>query len=133
MAETALSIIPERKSTLQTRAARDVLSDYVDYRASVLTDGSVDDKRKLVELQMRLIGAEADKKLDPNANLPTFNFVFHNGIHASIEPALQVQDITDVQPKEEPQLLQVQTQPPPTLEASGLDALLGDIDRKLGL
>ena len=78
----------EQKAALQTRAAEDVLGDYKEYRAAALTDGSIDDKRKLVELQMRLIGAEADKKADPNANLPVFNFVFHSG---GMQATMQVQ------------------------------------------
>lgn len=139
VAETLPSIIPERIRAIQHHAALYALSDLVAWRERVHTDGNVDDFRKLVEFETRMFGAEPDKKVDPNANLPVFNFVFHNGIHATIEPApgpAATADVTDVQAKGEddvPYLEVVQTKPPPTMDSSGLDELLGDIDQRLGL
>jgi len=51
----------------------------VDYLDSLRTDGTVDDKRKAVELAIRALGLETEKKQDANAALPVFNITFHNG------------------------------------------------------
>lgn len=88
---TELTNIIERRTELQARAAEDVLDDYKHYREEVLTDGDADDMRKLVELQMKLIGAEADKKGDANAHLPVFQFVFHGG---AVEATIQASPVT---------------------------------------
>lgn len=49
------------------------------YLEQVEIDGSVEDRRKGLEFEMRVLGLEAEKKQDPYANLPVFNFVFSNG------------------------------------------------------
>lgn len=127
------SIIPEQKAALQARAALDVLADYKIYRTEVLTDGDADDMRKLVEMQMKLIGAEADKKQDQNSNLPVFNFIFHGG---SVQAVLQAEPPPLVEVVEATPLLSpfpdpgaVETCPRDVLD---LDALLADIDAQLG-
>lgn len=132
MTSTALVSIAKQKTALQERAAAHMLVDYEDYRDAVSTDGSVDDKRKLLELQMRLTGAEMERKVDQNAHLATFNFVFNNGITATMVPAptevvdMGMADVVDVEPTETPP-------PPPgvrpmTVEMMDVDAMLGDLD-----
>lgn len=103
--------IATAKSELQERAARDIVEDYKDYRTSVLTDGGPEDKRKLVEMQIRLIGAEVDKKGDGFGSLPVFNFIIHRGDQpteitpsARHEPAADVVDVEPIEPVQQLQL-----------------------------
>ena len=123
--------ISTAKTAVQERAAKDLLGDYAQYRREVLSSDDVDAMRKLVEMQIRLIGAETDKKQDQNAHLPTFNFVFHHGgVQAT------VQQVEVVQPAEAPgapsQALPTPSPAtpatPPTLD---LDDLLTSLDADL--
>ena len=91
-----LSVINEAKNALQTRAAEVLLQDFKEYRTAVITDGTVDDKRKLVELEMRLTGAEPDKKADPFGNLPVFNFII-NRSHDGTTPDSTAEQVTEIQ------------------------------------
>ena len=68
------SLIATEKARLQERAAQDIYADYEDYRQEVLTDGNAEDKRKLVDMQMKLIGAEMDKKSGVYDGLAVFHF-----------------------------------------------------------
>jgi hypothetical protein len=88
-----LSVINEAKNALQTRAAEVLLQDFKEYRTAVITDGTVDDKRKLVELEMRLTGAEPDKKADPFGNLPVFNFIINRGQDVPAQQAEPMQTV----------------------------------------
>lgn len=130
--------IATAKSQLQNRAANDILEDYKDYRSSVLTDGGPEDKRKLVELQIRLIGAEADKKGDGFGSLPVFNFIIHRGDQdTKVQPTvLQEVDVVDVEPVqqlqlEEPKEPLVITQPHVVPEQK-LGQLLSDLEGLFG-
>ena len=124
------SIIPERKDTLQQRAARDILGDYLEYRKMVAMDGTVDDRRKLTELQIRLIGAEVEKKVDPNANLPVFNFIINGGSQPmQLTPHMPVLDVhvTEVSATV-PEAVEPEQANPDPLGAAGLDALLSFLE-----
>lgn len=130
--------IATAKSQLQNRAAEDILEDYKDYRSSVLTDGGPEDKRKLVELQIRLIGAEADKKGDGFGSLPVFNFIIHRGDQDTKvqQTVLQEVDVVDVEPVqtlqlEEPSEPLVITQPH-VIPEQKLGQLLNDLDGLFG-
>ncbi len=139
MTSTNLTTLADSKDLLQRKVAEHIHSDYIDYRTSVLTEGDIDDKRKLFELQAKIIGAEADKKADPHANLPVFNFIIHRGtVQATLqepEAPLTIQaprkrkkrtkqavDIEDVQPLE---LLPVTTA---GNSAEAVDELLSNLD-----
>lgn len=77
--------ITQQTQTLQTRVARNLVGDYEEYRAAVLMDGSVEDKRKLVEFSARITNAEIKTPQDPNANLPVFNITIgQSGIQAEL-------------------------------------------------
>lgn len=52
---------------------------YVEYREKLAAGGTVEDYRKAVEMHVKTLGLEAEKKTDPNAGLPVFNFIFENG------------------------------------------------------
>ena len=132
--------IATAKSELQERAARDIVEDYRDYRSSVLTDGDPEDKRKLVEMQIRLIGAEVDKKGDGFGSLPVFNFIIHRGDQGTkVQPTVlrEVQaDVVDVEPVqtlqlEEPTEPLVITQPHVVPEQK-LGQLLSDLEGLFG-
>jgi hypothetical protein len=129
-----LTTIVAAKTALQNKAAEDMMADYKEYRQAVLTDGNVEDKRKLVDLQMRLTGAEADKKTDPLSNLPVFNFIINRdrgeAAPAEVEviktrkklpkaAANQVTDVTEVTPK-------------PLPVPSSLDVMFTNLDSMLG-
>lgn len=102
--------ISTHKALLQESAARDILSDYKQYRREALSSDDPDVIRKLVEMQMRLIGAEPDKKQDQFAHLPTFNFIFHQGgVQATLQqvevvhtPALPAAPVAPLPPVAEP-------------------------------
>lgn len=74
-------------------AGLDLVADYL---MSLRADGSIDDKRKAVELVIRTLGAETDKK-QTGDNLPVFNIVFQNG-GMQVSPV----DVVDVQVTETP-------------------------------
>jgi hypothetical protein len=63
-------------TALQERIARDIMGDYIAYRSAVLAEGSVEDHRKLVEVQLRVTAAELKRQADPHAGLTTFNITF---------------------------------------------------------
>ena len=103
--------IADAKALIQRTAAEHLRADFIDYRTSVLTDGGPEDMRKLVELEIRLIGAEADKKGDGLGNLPVFNFIIHRGDQpteiarsAHREPASDVVDVEPIEPVQQLQL-----------------------------
>lgn len=97
---SAIATISNQKQALQELSAAHMVEDFKDYREKVIADGDADDHRKLMEIHMKLTGAEMDKKIDPNAHLATFNFIFNNGgVHATIEaqPRQQPTEVLDVQ------------------------------------
>lgn len=104
MSNHQATTIAEAKALIQRTAAEHLRADFIDYRSAVLTDGGPDDMRKLVELEIRLIGAEADKKADGFANLPVFNFIIHRGDQqteiTSTEHSETGADVVDVGPIE---------------------------------
>ena len=126
------ALLATAKTELQSRAADDIIEDYKEYRTAVLTDGSVEDKRKLVELQMRLTGAEADKKGDGFGNLPVFNFIINRGEKGETkrpvgrprrEETIDVSAIADVQ------TLEISNeQPAPLVPEVNVDELMANLD-----
>lgn len=105
-------------------------------------DATIEDLRKGVELANKVTGAEAEKKVDPNAGLSVFHFTFSDGGVTAV-PVVQLADpnITDVQPKRSrkatPQAA-LANSPAETDEQardmslvdmmSGLDKMLGEAD-----
>lgn len=135
--------IATAKSELQERAAHDIVQDYKDYRTSVLTDGGPEDMRKLVEMQIRLIGAEVDKKGDGFGSLPVFNFIIHRGDQPTeITPSARHEppaDAVDVEPIEQVQQLQLEEPTEPMVLTTThpvpeqkLGQLLSDLEGLLG-
>ena len=120
--------ISTHKALLQEHAARDILGDYKQYRREALSSEDPDAIRKLVEMQMRLIGAEPDKKQDQFAHLPTFNFIFHQG---GVQATLQQVEV--VQSHALPQASPPAALPTPLPEPEPLDLddALSALDAKL--
>lgn len=73
------ALIPTEKRRLQELAASHIVADYQDYRDKAIVDGDVTDMRQLVDLQMRLIGAEMEKKANANDGLAVFHFHMSTG------------------------------------------------------
>lgn len=94
--KTNIATLSEAKTLLQNKAAEVLLQDFKDYREAVITDGTIDDKRKLIEMEMRLTGAEPDKKADPFANLPVFNFII-NRSNDGTTPDSAAEQVTEIQ------------------------------------
>ena len=94
--KTNVATLSEAKTLLQNKAAEVLMQDFKDYREAVITDGTIDDKRKLIEMEMRLTGAEPDKKADPFANLPVFNFII-NRSHDGATPDSAAEQVTEIQ------------------------------------
>lgn len=132
MTSTAISI-SKQKQVLQELAAAYLTDDYLEYRDKVRADGDIEDYRKLNELNMKLTGAEMERRIDQNAHLATFNFVFNNGIKATITEHKQevletLEDVTP-QPAAQPDIVDAQIKvvevPPQDVDAllSGLDEM----------
>lgn len=94
--KTNIATLSEAKTLLQNKAAEVLMKDFKEYREAVITDGTIDDKRKLIEMEMRLTGAEPDKKADPFANLPVFNFII-NRSHDGTTPNSAAEQVTEIQ------------------------------------
>lgn len=126
------ALLATAKTELQSRAADDIIEDYKEYRTAVLTDGSVEDKRKLVELQMRLTGAEADKKGDGFGNLPVFNFIINRGEKGETKRPVgrpRREETIDVSAITEVQALEVSTEKPsPQVPEVNVDELMANLD-----
>lgn len=66
---------------------------------------SLEERRKALDMLLRYTGVEPEKKVDPNANLPVFNFSFNGGqMQATMVRAAEaIEDssglITDVAPR----------------------------------
>lgn len=125
----------EAKTALHETVARDIVQDYLTYRSAALGSEDPDDARRLVDMQIRLIGAEPDRKAGVNDNLPTFNFIFNQGgLQATIEPA-PVQLVQDVTPQEalEHAIQAAETTMPQVVEFDfeAIDDLVADLDLKL--
>jgi hypothetical protein len=110
------------------------------YVERVFHEGNIEDMRKAVDLIMRVTGAEADKKADPNAGLPVFNFTFTGigGVQATIvaEPAAPALPI----PEESLEILDVVATtvkatplPAPSPEPEALDDMVRALDDLLGI
>ena len=126
------ALLATAKTELQSRAADDIIEDYKEYRTAVLTDGSVEDKRKLVELQMRLTGAEADKKGDGFGNLPVFNFIINRGEQGEAKRPVgrpRREETIDVSAITEVQAIEVSTEKPSTqVPEVNVDELMANLD-----
>lgn len=129
-----LITIAAAKTALQNKAAEDIIADYKAYREAVSTDGNVDDKRKLVELQMRLTGAEPDKKADPLSNLPVFNFIINRDRGEAAPAAVEVTPNRKKLPKSaEPDVTDVtEITPQPLRVSANLDDMFNNLDSILG-
>ena len=94
--------LAQSKERLQLRVAETILSDFEEYRLAARADGDPDSIRKLLDMQIRLIGAEAEKKVDPNAGLAVFNIsIGTNGVSAVVQPMTQ-QVVLEDQPHPDP-------------------------------
>lgn len=126
------ALLSSAKTELQSRAADDLIADYKEYRTAVLTDGSVEDKRKLVELQMRITGAEADKKGDGFGNLPVFNFIINRGEQGETKRPVgrpRREETIDVSAITEVQALEVSAEKPsPQVPEVNVDELMANLD-----
>lgn len=117
-----------RKTMLDGLPAR-----IADYLAEVHTNGSIDDKRKALEFQSKVLGLEHDERRDATASLPVFNFVFHNGGMQ----AVMVPSTPTLPAAQEPETLELDLGLPP-VEAPVKPALpepppidMGELDRLL--
>lgn len=115
-------------------ATGDLITEYLVRLNS--QEATIDDLRKAIELANRVTGAEADKKVDPNAGLSVFNFTFSNG-GVTAQPVVELASavVEDVTPREISTLALEPAQadpapsvPQPSMEdmMAGLDAMLGD-------
>lgn len=102
----------------------------------------LEERRKTVDMLLRYTGAEPDKKVDPNANLPVFNFTINGGqVQATmvspgarqIDPldALEGADqanplVTDVEPRT------LAAVPEVDAPDTALETMLTDLDAQLG-
>lgn len=140
---TDITTIAEAKTLLQNKAAEVLLQDFKEYRTAVITDGTIDDKRKLIEMEMRLTGAEPDKKLDQFANLPVFNFIINRGQGTEAPgEAAPLETVTEIQvepvrrkrgrpPKVRPPVQELQPVQP-TSNRKDLTPLLLELENVLG-
>lgn len=80
-------------------ATGDLIEDYLVRLKS--PEATIDDIRKAIEMANRVTGAEADKKVDPNAGLSIFNFTFANG-GITAQPVVELASavVEDVTPRE---------------------------------
>ena len=115
-------------------ATPDLITNYLVRLVS--EEATIDDLRKAIELANRVTGAEADKKVDPNAGLSVFNFTFSNGGVSAVQmPVAELASPTveDVTPREitllavEPADAPSAPPPGPSMEdmMAGLDEMLG--------
>ena len=74
-------------------------ADWHDYRTTVYTDGSIEDKRKMVEIGMRALGFDADKKVDPLAGKTLVTVTFINGATQVSATPIDVEAVEVVEPK----------------------------------
>ena len=104
-------------------------------------EATIEDLRKAVELANRVTGAEADKKVDPNAGLAVFNFTFSNGgVSAMPVVELSAPDVLDVTPraprKKKPAVLaadtQAETPSAPDAPEMSMDDMMAGLDEMLG-
>ena len=102
--------------------------DFYSYRESVLTDGGVDDKRKLTEINIRLLGLEPKAKDDPYAGKTVVSITVVNG--STQIKALQ--PVVEVEATEVPDTLEnaVAARPLPSVDVK---SLVEDLDNLLGL
>lgn len=113
-------------------ATGDLITEYLTRLHS--EEATIDDIRKALELANRVTGAEVDKKGDPNAGLPTFNFIFSNGgVTAMPVVELAAPDVEDAAPREIPAL---QVEPPrpenPPPPAPSMEDMMAGLDDMLG-
>jgi hypothetical protein len=107
-----------------------VLETYIE-RLHMEGAASLDDLRKASEFLVKSTGAEIDKKIDANAGLPVFNFVFQNGgMAATMVSAPMVEVI-------ENEALPMLDRAPPAKPARAADPvdmaeLMGELDDMLG-
>ncbi len=107
-------------------------------------EATIEDLRKAVELANRVTGAEADKKVDPNAGLAVFNFTFSNG-GVSALPVVEISapDVLDVTPrapraprKKKPAALAADTavkaSSAPDAPEMSMDDMMAGLDEMLG-
>lgn len=101
-------------TALQERIARDLMGDYTAYRSAVLAEGSVEDHRKLVEVQLRVTAAELKRQADSNAGLTTFNITFSSNAPTVFgSPPLPI-EVLAVEVPDHPQDAKWQDANPPT-------------------
>lgn len=129
------------KEALHEMLAEGVASLLPNYFEALAGPGAtIEDKRKAIDMAARIVGAEADKKADPNAGLATFNFVFNNGAMQAT-PVLEVVEEVPMLTEQNRELLRTmeaelgssgELSPELVEGLSDLDAMLANIGSKLG-
>jgi hypothetical protein len=95
----------------------------------------LEERRKTVDMLLRYTGAEPDKKVDPNANLPTFNFVINGGqVQATmVSPGAQAADPLDaLEGADRSNPLVTDVEPRAVTPVPEVDDLMGSLDDMLG-
>jgi hypothetical protein len=110
-------------------ARENFLEDLYGYRSAVHTDGNVEDRRKLVEVGIKLLGLEPRAKDDPLSGKTVVSITVVNGSTqiktTQQEPALEVECRTV--PQEVESAYQA-----PQVSAADISELVGGLDDLLG-
>lgn len=108
-----------------------LIEDYLERLAS--PEATIDDLRKAIEMANKVTGAEADKKVDPNAGLPTFNFVFSNG-GVTVMPIAELApaDVEDVLHRGVVTLEVTPFENTPPIQSPSLEDMMAGLDDMLG-
>lgn len=122
---TEAAVIPNAKRLLQERAAADMVNDYDTYRRAVHADGTPNDHKQLMEIQMKLTGAEMEKKTGLYDGLAVFNFhIATNGTTAIEATPVALPDAEPTKPEAWPFRDVVQAPTPladPLLDVDAVD------------
>jgi hypothetical protein len=93
--------LTEFKKMLHAQMQDTLLDQYHEYLEAVKFSTDPEVKRKCVAMHIQTIGAEHKEKVDPNANLPIFNFTFSStGMSATTTLPM----VQEVQPGDLPTL-----------------------------
>lgn len=135
---TAVDSQTEYKDTLQEFLRAGNLTLIPIWLNKLRSEGKVEDLRKAIEFMTASTGAAAEKKADPNASLPVFNFTFVNGgMQAASVPL--VEEVAPAKPQttvalpatELIQELDVSVSPPPEVTVEQLAELRAELDDML--
>lgn len=117
------------RDTVLAQTRQTFLEDVYSYREAVLTDGNVEDKRKLVEIGIKLLGLEPKAKDDPLSGKTVVSITVVNGSTqiktTQPEPALEVECRAVTQEVE-------MAYQAPQVSAVDISELVGGLDDLLG-